>query len=49
MDVERAWRASTFAEYDRAVTAPLFGFADEMDYWRRASSAPVRLKVVAMP
>ncbi len=40
VDVAGAWRARTFAEYDRAVTAPLFGFADEMDYWRRASSAP---------
>lgn len=40
VDAERAWRARTFAEYDRVVTAPLFGFADEVDYWRRASSAP---------
>ena len=34
------WRARTFADYDRAVTAPLHGFADERDYWRRASSGP---------
>jgi hypothetical protein len=40
VDVEAAWRARTFAEYDRVVTAPLGGFADEVDYWRRASSGP---------
>ncbi len=40
VDVQAAWRARTFAEYDRAVTAPLNGFADELDYWRRASSGP---------
>ena len=33
-------RARTFAEYDRAVTAPMFGFADERDYWARSSSRP---------
>ncbi|MGH7332131.1 MAG: YheT family hydrolase, partial [Candidatus Rokuibacteriota bacterium] len=40
VDVKTAWRARTFAEYDRVVTAPLNGFADEFDYWRRASSGP---------
>ena len=40
VDLPRALRARTFAEYDRAVTAPLNGFADERDYWTRASSAP---------
>jgi predicted alpha/beta-fold hydrolase len=40
VDLEAARRARTFAEYDRAVTAPLYGFADERDYWTRASSAP---------
>ncbi|HSE92363.1 MAG TPA: alpha/beta hydrolase, partial [Methylomirabilota bacterium] len=40
VDVAAARRARTFAEYDRAVTAPLNGFADEMDYWTRASSRP---------
>jgi predicted alpha/beta-fold hydrolase len=39
VDLEAARRARTFAEYDRAVTAPLYGFADELDYWTRASSA----------
>jgi uncharacterized protein len=40
VDLHAALRARTFAAYDRAVTAPLHGFADEVDYWRRASSAP---------
>ena len=40
VDVAAAGRARTFAEYDRVVTAPLNGFADELDYWRRASSGP---------
>jgi predicted alpha/beta-fold hydrolase len=40
VDVEAAWRARTFAAYDRAVTAPLHGFRDERDYWARASSRP---------
>jgi predicted alpha/beta-fold hydrolase len=40
VDVPLALSARTFAEYDRAVTAPLNGFADERDYWTRSSSAP---------
>ncbi len=40
VDVRAALRARTFAAYDRLVTAPLHGFADEEDYWRRASSGP---------
>ncbi len=40
VDVAAARRARTFAAYDLAVTAPLFGFADAEDYWRRASSRP---------
>jgi len=40
VDLGLALRARTFAEYDRAVTAPLNGFADERDYWSRASSRP---------
>jgi predicted alpha/beta-fold hydrolase len=40
VDVAAARRARTFAAYDRAVTAPLFGFAGAEDYWRRASSRP---------
>jgi predicted alpha/beta-fold hydrolase len=40
VDLDLALRARTFREYDRAVTAPLNGFADERDYWVRASSRP---------
>lgn len=40
VDLAAVRRARTFAQYDRAVTAPLNGFADELDYWRRASSGP---------
>lgn len=40
VDVKAALRARTFAEYDRVVTAPLHGFSDERDYWRRGSSGP---------
>jgi predicted alpha/beta-fold hydrolase len=40
VDMDAALRAQTFAAYDRAVTAPLHGFADEVDYWTRASSGP---------
>src|SRR4030095_2713334 len=37
VDVRAALRARTFAAYDRAVTAPLHGLADAMEYQRRAS------------
>src|SRR4029453_8981443 len=40
LDLSRVRRTRTFAGYDRVVTAPLNGFADEVDYWRRASSRP---------
>jgi hypothetical protein len=40
VDVPAALRARTFREYDRVVTAPLHGFADERDYWTRSSSGP---------
>jgi predicted alpha/beta-fold hydrolase len=40
LDVDAALRARTFTEYDRFFTAPINGFADERDYWTRASSAP---------
>jgi predicted alpha/beta-fold hydrolase len=45
VDVEAACRARTFREYDRAVTAPLHGFADEVDYWTRASCRPWLTKI----
>lgn len=40
VDVRAVARARTFAAYDRVVTAPLHGFADERDYWVRSSSGP---------
>jgi predicted alpha/beta-fold hydrolase len=40
LDTTAALRARTFSEYDRLVTAPLYGFTDERDYWARSSSAP---------
>lgn len=40
LDLAAALRSRTFAEYDRFFTAPLNGFADERDYWARASSGP---------
>lgn len=33
-------RARTLRAFDDVVTAPLHGFADALDYWRRASSKP---------
>jgi uncharacterized protein len=45
VDVEAACRARTFAAYDRAVTAPLHGFADEVDYWTRSSSGPYLTRI----
>jgi predicted alpha/beta-fold hydrolase len=45
VDAAAVRRARTFAEYDRVVTAPLGGFADELDYWRRASCAPFLARI----
>jgi len=40
VDLAQVRRTRTFARYDRLVTAPLNGFADEHDYWRQASCGP---------
>jgi hypothetical protein len=40
VDLAATRRARTFAVYDTVVTAPLSGFADAQDYWRRASCRP---------
>lgn len=40
-DAAAAARARGFAEFDGAVTAPVFGFASAEDYWRRSSSGPL--------
>jgi predicted alpha/beta-fold hydrolase len=39
-DREALLRARTFREFDSAVTAPMHGFRDELDYWQRSSSKP---------
>ncbi len=41
-------RARSFREFDDAVTAPLHGFTDADDYYRRASSGPW-LRSIAVP
>jgi hypothetical protein len=40
IDLARVHAARTFREFDDAATAPLHGFADAEDYYRRSSSAP---------
>jgi uncharacterized protein len=40
LDLTSVLGARTFAEWDRFVTAPLYGFTDERDYWTRCSSGP---------
>ena len=45
VDLAAVRRARTFAEYDRFATAPIFGFADERDYWTRSSSRPYLSKI----
>ena len=39
-DREALLRARTVLDFDQAFTAPLHGFTDAMDYWRRASARP---------
>ncbi|NJB68912.1 hypothetical protein GGQ74_002606 [Desulfobaculum xiamenense] len=39
---------STFREFDERYTAPLFGFENAEDYWRKASSRPV-LRDIRVP
>jgi uncharacterized protein len=38
LDVERVMRSRSFREFDDAATAPLHGFSDADDYYRRSSS-----------
>lgn len=40
-DAAAVERAATLREFDDIVTAPLHGFRDTDDYWRRASSKPL--------
>jgi predicted alpha/beta-fold hydrolase len=39
-DGEAVRRARTLHDFDNAVTAPLHGFRDADDYWKRASAKP---------
>jgi hypothetical protein len=39
-DENRVRSARTVYEFDNVVTAPLHGFIDADDYWKRASSKP---------
>ena len=45
VDLAAVRRARTFAAYDRAMTAPVHGFADELDYWRRSSCAGYLVRI----
>ena len=47
-DRAAAVRATTLRAFDDAVTAPLHGFRDADDYWRRSSSKPL-LKHIRVP
>lgn len=40
VDLAAVLSARTFGEYDHVLTAPIHGFADEVDYWTRSSSRP---------
>ncbi len=48
VDEKRVRHAYSMYAFDNAVTAPLHGFADTRDYWKRASSKPW-LREVALP
>jgi len=48
IDLPGALAARTFREFDDAATAPLHGFADADDYYRRSSSGPF-LPAVSIP
>ena len=47
-DKARLQRARTLHEFDDVFTAPVHGFVDADDYWRKASAKPL-LKQVALP
>ena len=40
LDAAKIRRVRTMRDFDNVVTAPLHGFADWEDYWKRASSKP---------
>ena len=41
VDISRLWRVFDFETFDTLYTAPLHGFLNAHDYWRRASCLPV--------
>ncbi len=41
IDLEALAKIRTIREFDECVTAPMGGYADALDYYRRASSAPL--------
>ncbi|WP_408033605.1 YheT family hydrolase [Tepidimonas charontis] len=47
-DLERALAARTLRAFDDAFTAPLHGFRDVDDYWRRASAKP-HMRTIRVP
>jgi predicted alpha/beta-fold hydrolase len=47
-DRERVIAARTLRDFDDCYTAPLHGFSDVDDYWRRASAKP-HLKAIRVP
>jgi uncharacterized protein len=49
-DRERLQRARTLYEFDDVFTAPLHGFRDTPDYWRRAAARPhlARIRIPAL-
>lgn len=47
-DADVVSKASSFKEFDRFFTAPVHGYVDHNDYWRRASSKP-GLRNIAVP
>jgi predicted alpha/beta-fold hydrolase len=47
-DLAALHRANTLYDFDNVFTAPLHGFANTEDYWRRASAQP-GLRDIACP
>jgi len=47
-DADVVSKARSFKEFDRFFTAPVHGYVDHNDYWRRASSKP-GLRNIAVP
>jgi len=48
VDAGAAARARTLRQFDDAVTAPLHGFRDALDYWARSSAKPL-LRAIHVP